>query len=62
VKMEIFSGKNRHSEILVRENFSRPPKLGARSPPLVQRRPVKCGCETFLEFCDCLIIAIYCSF
>src|SRR6218665_1475957 len=34
VKMEIFSGKNRHPEILVRENFFRPPKLGARSPPL----------------------------
>src|SRR6218665_2043330 len=34
VKMEFFSGKNRHSEILVRDNFFRPPKLGARSPPL----------------------------
>src|SRR6218665_36961 len=26
--------KKRHSEILVREQFSVPPKLGARSPPL----------------------------
>ena len=31
-----FFRKKRHSEILVREKFLRPPpKLGARSPPLV---------------------------
>ena len=30
-----FRGKNRHSEILVREKIFRPPKLGARSPPLL---------------------------
>jgi len=35
VKMEIFFGKNRHSDILVREIFFRPPKLGARSSPLL---------------------------
>src|SRR6218665_3880839 len=35
MKMDIFSGKKRNSEILVRENFFRTPKLGARSPPLV---------------------------
>ena len=34
VKMEIFPEKDGHSEILVREIFFRPPKLGARSPPL----------------------------
>jgi len=33
VKMDIFSLK-RHSEILVCEFFPRPPKLGARSPPM----------------------------
>jgi len=32
--MEIFPPKKRNSEILVREKFVRPPKLGARSPPL----------------------------
>jgi len=30
-----FFRKKRHSEILVRENIFRPPKLGARSAPLV---------------------------
>jgi len=34
VKMEILFRKKRHSEILVREKFFRPAKLGARSPPL----------------------------
>ena len=34
VKMEFFSEKP-HSEILVREKIVRPPKLGARSPPLL---------------------------
>ena len=29
-----FFRKNLIQKILVRENFSRPPKLGARSPPL----------------------------
>jgi len=29
-----FFPKKRHSEILVREQFFRPPKLGARYPPL----------------------------
>ena len=32
--MEIFVRKKRHSVMLVRENFFRPPKLGARSAPL----------------------------
>jgi len=32
--MLIFLPKKRHSEILVRENVFRPPKLGAKSPPL----------------------------
>jgi len=34
VKMKIFSGKNRHPEILVSEKIFPSPKLGARSPPL----------------------------
>src|SRR6218665_2166401 len=34
VKMGIFSEKNRHPEILVREKIFRPPKLGTSSPPL----------------------------
>jgi len=34
VKMEIFFEKKTHLEILDREKFCRPPKLGARSPPL----------------------------
>jgi len=33
VETKIFSEK-RHSEILVRDKIFRPPKLGARSPPL----------------------------
>src|SRR6218665_636597 len=35
VKMEIFSERNVISEILVHKKFFRPPKLSARSPPLV---------------------------
>jgi len=38
--MEIFSQEKRHSEILVWEIFSRPPKLGARSPPTSSRQNV----------------------
>ena len=33
-KWQFFLKKRRHSEILVREKMFRPPKLGARSPPL----------------------------
>jgi len=36
VKMDFFP-KKPHSEILVREKVFRPPKLGARSPPLLLR-------------------------
>ena len=37
MKTEFFSRKKRNSEILVREKFFRPPKLGARSPPLMMQ-------------------------
>jgi len=48
--------KKRHSEILVRENFFRAPKLGARSPPLhhvmAQRAIQKCN-RKLTEMADC---------
>jgi len=37
----IFFLKKPHSEILVCETFSLPPKLGARSPPMDNRVPAK---------------------
>src|SRR6218665_1667176 len=47
VKREIFFREKRHSEMLVREKLFRPPKLGARSPPLQARghlgHPVRDG-------------------
>ena len=49
LKMEIFQ-KKRHSEILVREKVFRPPKLGARSPPL--------ECQHSIISPDCLSLGI----
>ena len=46
--MDIFSGKKRHSEILVREKFFRPPKLGARSPPLHSPEKFRGGFRGFV--------------
>jgi len=47
VKKWKFFPKKRHSEILVREKVFRPPKLGARSPPL-QNPLYKYETEKFL--------------